>query len=333
MFAPIGAAVEPPVQAELLAASRARPGISQPSQKALNVEEILRQHDHLVILGDPGSGKTTLAKYLVVALVDSLPELAALSAVRAIPVRVPLQKYAEYRHRYGDVGISILDFLRDFAKTELQIDSLGEDFFQYYLERKKGLLIFDGLDEIFNSHLREQVRNDVVTFTQMSYPGNKVVISSRKWGYEEAGFPQPEFFHYEIRPFDDRQVSEYVEKWYRLEEADRSKRKDEIAQFEQARRNLPEELTSNPLLLSLIVILFRSGCTLPESKLEIYRSCVETLTEKWDATGKRLEVPPEYTGVRDKKSAFARLAYLLDAKGTERRPEGTRAVEVSGDSR
>ena len=75
--------------------------------------------------------------------------------------------------------------------------------------------------------------------------------------------------------------------------------------------SLPEELVRNPLFLSLIVILFRAGCSLPESKLEIYRSCVGTLTEKWDAAGKRLEPPPDYNLVRDKKGAFARLAYWM----------------------
>jgi hypothetical protein len=50
---------------------------------------------------------------------------------------------------------------------------------------------------------------------------------------------------------------------------------------------------------------------LPESKLEIYRSCVGTLTEKWDAAGKRLEMPTEYNLVRDKKGAFAHVAYWM----------------------
>lgn len=89
------------------------------------------------------------------------------------------------------------------------------------------------------------------------------------------------------------------------------KRKAEIDALELARRALPKELVSNPLLLSLIAILFRSGCTLPDSKLEMYRSCVGTLTEKWDAAGKKLDMPAEYNLVRDKKGAFARIAYWM----------------------
>jgi hypothetical protein len=228
-----------------------------------------------------------------------------------LPVRIPLRSYGEFRQRSGGIGVTILDFIEAFAKTDLQLDSLPEGFFEFYLERRDCLLIFDGLDEIVHSHLREQVKNDIVAFTSLTFPGNRAVITSRKVGYEESTFPLPDFDHSEILPFDDDQISEYIRKWYRLEEGDKHKRDVEVNALEKAIENLPKELLRNPLLLSLIVILFRSGCTLPDSKLEIYRSCIGTLTEKWDAAGKRLELPENYNRVRDKKNAFARIAYWM----------------------
>ena len=285
-------------------------GTSRAEQAPLSLSEMLCNSDMIVVLGDPGSGKSTLTKYLILGLVDGLPEIGA-GTKRTIPIRVPLRAYAEYRQRAGGVGITILDFIRDSARTELQLDSLPDGFFDFFLERRDALVIFDGLDEIFDSNLREQVRNDIVSFAQGSFPGNKVFITSRIVGYEEAGFQQSEFAHFEILPFDNKQITEYIEKWYRLEESDRKKREAEVSALEKARENLPQQLLSNPLLLSLIVILFRAGCTLPESKLEIYKSCIGTLTEKWDAAGKRLELPEIYNLVRDKKSAFAHVAYWM----------------------
>ncbi len=309
-FAPIGSPTEVPIPPEGLSAESIFPKPSQSQRKSLLLSNVLSSANNLVVLGDPGSGKTTLAKYLVTALVDNLPEVA--NSLRAtLPIRVPLRAYGEYRQRSGGVGVTILDFISAFAKTELQLNSLPDGLFEFYLERRDSLLVFDGLDEIFDSHLREQVRNDIVAFAQVSYPGNQIVITSRKVGYDEVGFPQPDFQHFEIMPFDDAQISEYILKWYRLEESDKRKRDVELAALGKARENLPKELLSNPLLLSLIVILFRSGCTLPESKLEIYRSCVGTLTEKWDAAGKRLELPERYNLVRDKKNGFARIAYWM----------------------
>src|SRR5205823_8807095 len=92
----------------------------------------------IVVLGDPGSGKTTLAKYIVVALVDGLPDLAPLSK-EVVPIRIPLRTYAEYRHRSGGVGVSILDFIRAYAKTELQLDSLPDRFFDFYLDGRQAI--------------------------------------------------------------------------------------------------------------------------------------------------------------------------------------------------
>jgi energy-coupling factor transporter ATP-binding protein EcfA2 len=282
------------------------------ARQSLRIKEMISSNNNIVILGDPGSGKSTLAKYLAVGIAEGSPPSA--SKRLSIPIRVPLRNYAEFRTRSGGVGITILDFIVALTKTELQLDSVPDGFFETYLQSREATVIFDGLDEIFDAYLREQVRNDIVAFAQFSYPGNRIVVTSRKAGYEEAGFPQLDFLHYEVRPFDAAQISEYVNKWYKLEEPEREKRVEEIAAFDRAKRNLPDELLSNPLLLSLIVILFRAGCTLPDSKLEIYRSCVGTLTEKWDAAGKRLEVPPQYNLVRDKKGAFARIAYWMYTK-------------------
>src|SRR5881392_801351 len=74
------------------------PTKSEADREPLTLTDLVRTHRCIVVLGDPGSGKTTLAKYLVVALVDGLPDLAPLSK-EVIPIRIPLRTYAEYRHR------------------------------------------------------------------------------------------------------------------------------------------------------------------------------------------------------------------------------------------
>jgi hypothetical protein len=286
-----------------------------PSSEKLTTLDILSRANNVVILGDAGAGKSTLTKFITVAIIDGgLPIGRRID--KLIAIKIALRTYAEFRSRPDRLGLTILDFIRATTKTELQRDDLPDDFFEVFLEQKSAVVIFDGLDEIFNAHLREQVRNDIVSFAIGSYPGNKIIVTSRKVGYEEVSFQQPDFTHFEILPFDSYQISDYINKWYALEEADRSRRAGEVAGLTDALQKLPGELLGNPLLLSLIVILFRSGCRLPDSKLEIYRSCVGTLTEKWDAAGKRLELPAEYSLVRDKKSAFAHIGYWMYRRQT-----------------
>jgi len=286
------------------------------SSESLPIRDILSRAGNVVILGDAGAGKSTLTKFLIVALIDGELKTGD-KGERTIPIKVPLRAYAEFRSRPEGLGSTILDFIYAATKTELQRDDLPDDFFEIFLEQKTAVVIFDGLDEIFDAHLREQVRNDIVSFAVGSYPGNMTIVTSRKVGYEEVSFQQADFAHFEILPFGSDQISEYIHKWYALEEADKSRRVREVADLTNALKKLPSELLGNPLLLSLIVILFRSGCTLPDSKLEIYRSCVGTLTEKWDTAGKRLELPAEFSLVRDKKSAFAHIAYWMYRHQTE----------------
>jgi len=299
------------------------------SSESVTAEEILTGADNIVILGDAGVGKSTFTKFLTVTIIDGGLATGGRGG-KTIPIKIPLRTYAEFRSRPEGLGSTILDFIRATTKTELQRNDLPDDFFEVFLEQGSAVVIFDGLDEIFDSHFREKVRNDIVSFAFGSYPGNKIIVTSRKVGYEEVSFQQPDFAHFEILPFNTGQVSEYIHKWYALEEADRTKRAKEEADLKSALEKLPEELLGNPLLLSLIVILFRSGCTLPESKLEIYRSCVGTLTEKWDAAGKRLELPADYGLVRDKKSAFAHIGYWMYRRQTQEsdKPSRPRYADV-----
>src|SRR6266403_1402429 len=208
-FGRIGAPPESAATAGTTSTKSISPTSSPQPTEALSLEQTLSRATNLVLLGDPGSGKSTLAKYLVTTLIDGTPNVAG-AVPATLPIRIPLRAYGEYRQRSGGIGVTIRDFIEATAKTELQMDSLPEGFFEFYLERKDCLLLFDGLDEIVDSHLRERVKNDIVAFTLTSYPGNHSIITSRKVGYEEASFPTPYFENLEVLPFDDGQISEYI---------------------------------------------------------------------------------------------------------------------------
>ncbi len=56
-------------------------------QGSLNLAEVVQRHPYVVILGDPGSGKTTLGKWLVLQFARALKQKEARVRVHADLVR------------------------------------------------------------------------------------------------------------------------------------------------------------------------------------------------------------------------------------------------------
>ncbi len=83
--------------------------------------EVLREKDGLIILGDPGSGKTTFLKYLALSLVEAQGQ--ALGLGRRLPVLVPLSAYA---NALESADVPLHRFIGDYFKdrgVDLPLDS------------------------------------------------------------------------------------------------------------------------------------------------------------------------------------------------------------------
>ncbi|MBO0799849.1 MAG: hypothetical protein J2P31_13595, partial [Blastocatellia bacterium] len=79
--------------------------------------------------------------------------------------------------------------------------------------------------------------------------------------------------------FRDEDVADYARKWFSLDSDTSS---DEADAFISESESVPD-LRSNPLLLSLMCILYRGEGSLPRNRAEIYEQCSNLLFRKWDA--------------------------------------------------
>jgi GTPase SAR1 family protein len=105
-FGKIGSPTENPVAPGTTSAGPLSPTSSAEPSEALSLEQMLSRTNQVVVLGDPGCGKSTLTKYLVTAVVDRAANIA--TAMRAtLPVRIPLRSYGEFRQRSGGIGVTI----------------------------------------------------------------------------------------------------------------------------------------------------------------------------------------------------------------------------------
>ncbi|MES2112212.1 MAG: caspase family protein [Bacteroidota bacterium] len=162
----------------------------------LTIGEAYQQNDSLIILGDPGSGKTTLGRWLVhnmcmakIAGKSLLevrhhqidPEIPAgeddflLGSVK-LPILVRISEYAEdrlNRRKKGEDVRSLIEFMGHHSwlgtkpafKKHLTPEMLNR-YIVAQIENHEALIVLDGLDEIPFSNLRNEVLAEIHQFIE-----------------------------------------------------------------------------------------------------------------------------------------------------------------------
>lgn len=271
----------------------------------LHYSELFAKNDNYVILGNPGAGKSLLVKSIICNLAKSQSDqFKRKELISYIPFRIELKNYHTYKKTNSG---SIIKYLTYLLENEYSIPSITEDDISSVLKNEKVIIFFDGLDEIFNVTDKNKIKNDIENFHNQ-FSNIKSITTSRFIGYNDVKLDEKRFSELSICPFNRDQIREYVIKWYTLEEDDEETRNTEIEDFTSKMNNIDNELLSNPLLLSLIVILYRNNLKIPESKLDIYKSCTNTLVDKWDAS-KDLKIEISEAVKQRKEAILSDLAY------------------------
>jgi len=249
--------------------------------------DLLREHDGLVMLGDPGAGKTTFLKYLATRL--ALGESQSLGLGTRLPVLLPLSAYANALAT-GDVPLNrfIADYYRDRG-IDLPLGPMLDEA----LARGGALLLLDGLDEVRDLRQRHLVIERVIDFFSFHRKeGNKFILTSRVVGYREVRPTAEGLAECTLVDFEEDDIALFVDKWTAaLERAARGDTAVAAQEAEREREELLEavnrnpgvrRLAANPLLLTILALMKRQGVTLPERRVELYQKYVETLLKNWN---------------------------------------------------
>lgn len=293
--------------------------IFEEANTVITFNSIFERPYNYVILGNPGAGKSLLLKSIQLYICgDNNIKIKNESIKSRVPFRIELKNYLSYKKQYAG---NILKYISHSLECEYSIINILDSNLNKVFQTYESLVLFDGLDEIFDLNDKIEVKQDIENFHKL-YKKVRSIVTSRFIGYNDAKLDEKSFCELSMLSFNSNQIKDYVHKWYLLEENDKTQREREISDFISKMSNVDNELLGNPLLLSLIVILYRNNLKIPESKLEIYQSCTHTLVDKWDSI-KNLNIDLDKEILQKKEPIFSDLAYWQYEKLSSKEPNVT----------
>ena len=259
--------------------------------------------NRLVIVADPGYGKTTLARYL--ALSYSCPTYQKKSAAKLLPV---LLRFRDIHGLIQSETQPRLDAL--ITQVIKDLPSCGElpvtaPWMKQQLTNGKCLVMLDGLDEV-----PEERRDTLSRWAnrQMQEYGSFFILTSRPHGYNASLFQGVRQLG--ILDFTNDQKRDFLEKWYGVErwrnkweilykDSQKQHKSDPLLEEQATAQSNDEaqkaaadlyrqivgnlaintQLAVNPLLLTIIAATHNAFDALPERRANLYRKMFNLLLE------------------------------------------------------
>jgi hypothetical protein len=271
---------------------------AEPVLKVIRDEKCQRA----VLVGDPGAGKSSLLQYLALDWAEGNTD--------RFPLLIELREYAIDRSG----AKNFLDFLVGGVGADWKFDrhQLHE-----HLQTQPSLVMFDGLDEIFDPQVRESTIDQIANFATQQYPNAKIVITSRVVGYDPDRLRGVKFQHFTLQELDKSQIQKFIDKWYQLALGEDPQQKQFKQRLKDAIDRSPaiQNLANNPLLLTLMAMLNRQG-SLPNQRVDLYDRASRLLLHNWDFEGKNLKLDPslETIEAEEKQEILGHIAYEMQSE-------------------
>ncbi len=269
---------------ETIRAEGARAGLkSELSEKAkkqtksivVDWETIRNEVKRVVLLGDPGSGKSWLLKYEGRILAREQQEKLRQGYLRQDEVVLPIfLRLGSFAEEITSGNSNVLELILSFLKREYQ---LSEQFLLYvkrWLIETQCLLLLDALDEVAEDR-RIGMREALRQLSENS--GCRILLTSRIIGYRGVPFARKGGKwkqELELVAFAQEQIENFIDRWF----------SGHMEYSQHLLSTLSAEpplrlLAGIPLLLSFLCLATALCDTIPTRRAELYETVMRLLLE------------------------------------------------------
>jgi hypothetical protein len=223
----------------------------KPKAQEIKSEELLLIDRSAVILGEPGSGKTYLLRYLTLKVAENF----ANNAEDIIPIIIDGKQWG---HLYS----SLVEFI--YEELKLLVKGITHGLIESELSKNKFIIFIDGYDEIRKK--RDVFKKELIKFIT-SYEIT-IVLTSRESNYH--GELSPYFDIWKIKPLSEEQIDEFGQQVTSIP----------ILSYRLRNQNLLE-LARLPLYLSMICQLVNKDKRIPNNIALLHSSFANYLLSEY----------------------------------------------------